>query len=71
MGNQEVAALDENKTVAEQDWGEVTNGLRIRALPVLDSNSEDSIKMLRGEDRFANVNDIAFAVELKMSVTRR
>jgi len=48
-----------------QEWGESTNGLRARAVPVMSSMSDDAIDPRRSETRFSNSDDVAFVVEIE------
>lgn len=50
---------------AKLAWGEPTNGLRARAVPVLSSMSEDEIDPDQPVAKFALAEDVAFAVELE------
>lgn len=47
------------------EWGESTNGLRSRIVPVLSSMSEDKIDPAQRVVKFAELKDVAFAVELE------
>ena len=46
-------------------WGEVTNGLRIRAVPVLAEMSEDKIQLEQQNEIFQKFGDLAFAIEVE------
>jgi beta-lactamase regulating signal transducer with metallopeptidase domain/WD40 repeat protein len=49
----------------EPAWGEVTNGLRARVVPVRSSMSEDAIDSTQRVEKFEKAEDVAFAVEME------
>ena len=54
-----------DETLNRFEWGEVTNGLRARLMPVSTSMSEDEIDPSKHVTRFASKDDVAFAVEVE------
>ena len=50
---------------AAADWGEVSNGLRARVVPVLASMNEDAIDLAQRVTAFDTLEDVAFAVEIE------
>lgn len=75
------AAQDDENVTADADdgpeeilnrfaWGEVTNGLRARLIPVSAAMSEDAIDPSKRVARFASKDDIAFVVEVE-NVTKK
>ena len=62
-----VTEADDSANVSRDEpaWGEVTNGLRARVVPVLSSTSAAAVDPTQRVENFEKAEDVAFVVELE------
>ena len=66
VGDPDFDQVSSRQTDSERSgWGEVSNGLRARVIPVLASMDEEAIDSTKRINSFATAEDVAFVVEVE------
>jgi len=65
VGDSGVAAMDDDTTSAEAEWGDPANGLRMRVVPVHAEMSEEDVDMDAEQRKFKTQEEVAFAIEME------